>query len=435
MLFPETSQQNNQNIQPLAERLRPTNFDDLIGQEGIWSASSPLRQVVEHDRFFSMIFWGPPGSGKTTLANMIARHGGRPVSFMSAVHSGVKEIRTELDRSQDRLASGQGASLIFMDEIHRLNKAQQDILLPALENGQIKFIGATTENPSFRVNAAINSRSLTFQFSTLSVPALESILQRATIALQASQPGLRLSPEVVRSLAESAGGDARKALNLLDTVACCCHNLDRAISLDDLKPFAKTLALRYDRDGSDHYDLASALIKSIRASHPDAAVYYLARMIAGGEDPLFIARRLVIAASEDIGNANPTALLLATSGMESVAALGMPEARIVLSQVTTYLAASPKSNQAYLAIDLALNDVEKLGSLDVPLSLRNAPTTMMKSIGYGKEYVYPHDDLEKARQMTYLPPELKGRRYYQPCDIGTERQLKANLALLRPVKD
>ena len=435
MLFPENNPNINNDHAPLAERIRPIEYGDLLGQEAIWSPTSPLRKIVEQDKFYSLIFWGAPGTGKTTLALMIGRAVGRPVTIMSAVHSGVREIRQELDRSQQQIDSGLRASLIFLDELHRLNKAQQDILLPALESGQIKFIGATSENPSFRVNPAINSRSLTFHFEPLKSSALIEILHRAVKIIQPEDSPQRILDEVITSIADSSGGDARKALNLLDAILCCCQGQLTDIGLDDLKEHAATLALRYDRDGSDHYDLAAALIKSIRASHPDAAIYYLARMLEGGEDPVFIARRLVIAASEDIGNANPTALLIATSGMQSIALIGMPEARIILAQVTTYLAASPKSNKAYLAIDKAIADVKKYGSLEVPITLRNAPTQLMKDIGYGKEYVYPHDDLENAKKMYYLPTELRGRKYYEATDFGAERQLKATLAQLRPLVD
>lgn len=420
---------------PLAERVRPRVFDDVFGQDRIWAPGSPLRTLVEQDRFTSLIFWGPPGTGKTTLAVLIGRVSAREVVMLSAVHAGVKEIREHLGRSEDRLQQGGKALLMFMDEIHRLSKSQQDVLLPALEQGLVKFIGATTENPSFEVNAAINSRSLVFRFERLSEKATLAVLGRALESPEAALPRNDVAAEVLQAIAKAAAGDGRRALNLLEAVILSAPRHIAPITADGLRAFADALPLRYDKAGDEHYDVISAFIKSIRASHPDAAVYYLARMLESGEDPMFIARRLVIAASEDVGNANPTALLLATAAMQAVHLVGLPEARIMLAQATTYLASSPKSNRSYMALEKAAEDVKALGALDVPMHLRNGVTNLMKQFGYGKNYAYAHDDLEGARKLPYLPEQLKNRHYYEPKDIGAERQLKEVLSHLRPTVD
>jgi len=416
---------------PLAARRRPREAGDIVGQEQVWAINSALRSLVESGQYTSLLFWGPPGCGKTSLAQVIANAGQRPVEFMSAVIHGVKDIRAQIQRSAERINEGKPPLLIFMDEIHRLSKSQQDVLLPSLEDGTIRFIGATTENPSFSVNNAILSRTLVFKLEPLPSAALTTIIERALAASDSALVRRDISAEVIAAIVHAADGDARRALNLLEAVVISAPADQTPITLAALTKVAPTLNLRYDRSGDGHYDLASALIKSIRASQPDAAVYYLARMLAGGEDPRFVARRLVIAASEDIGNANPTALLMATSCLQAVQAIGMPEARIILSQTATYLAASPKSNRAYVAINRALEDVEATGSLDVPLHLRNAPSALMRELGYGAGYVYAHDDPEGAQRLQYLPKELANRRYYEPLTTGVEAQLKANLARLR----
>ena len=414
---------------PLPEQVRPQNFDQVIGQEQIWAPGKPLRAVVEADSYSSLILWGPPGTGKTSLAHIIGLHAGRELVVMSAVQHGVKQIREQISRSEIRRNHGERALLIFMDEIHRLSKSQQDVLLPALEKGSIKFIGATTENPSFEVNHAILSRSLVFALSRLSETALIEILNNSLSDQGSPHCGRKVQEDVLKSLARASDGDARKALNLLHAILSSVPS-DNEVSLESAKPFIGDILQNYDKNADQHYDIVSALIKSIRASKVDAAVYYLARMIDGGEDPMYIARRLLIAASEDIGNANPTALLIANNGLNAVHQIGYPEARIILSQVTTYLAASPKSNRSYLAINQALDDVRKTGSLEVPLHLRNAPTKLMKDMGYGQNYIYAHDNPNAASQQEYLPDELKNRRYYKPLEIGTERQLKENLSRL-----
>lgn len=416
---------------PLAERMRPRLFDELIGQEKIWGKGAALRSMVEADRFNALLFWGPPGAGKTSLAHLIGRASKRPVIVMSAVQHGVKDIRARIAESEDRIAVGQSAALVFMDEIHRLTKSQQDVLLPALEQGSIRFIGATTENPSFEVNGAILSRTIVFKFDRLGEQALVDVQKRALTAPEAALPRTDVGDDVLVAIARAADGDARRSLNLLEAVIAAAPKDRSPISVETLKDVAGSLNLYYDKQGDQHYDTISAYIKSIRASQPDAAVYYLARMLESGEDPVFIARRLVIAASEDIGNANPTALLVATSAMQAVHMVGMPEARIMLSQATTYLAASPKSNRAYVAINKAMEDAQAYGSLEVPLHLRNAPTRLMKEMGHGQGYVYAHDDQKGAAALDYLPERLKGRKYYEPLEAGAEAQLKRNLELLR----
>lgn len=418
---------------PLAERMRPRVPDDLVGQETVWAPGTPLRRLVEEDRFHALLFWGPPGTGKTSLARVIGEASGRALVQLSAVQHGVKDIREVLGRSAERLDSGQRSLVLFMDEIHRLSKSQQDVLLPALEEGLVKFIGATTENPSFEVNAAILSRTLVFGFKPLTRASLMVVMRRALAAMTPSPPAL--ADDVLEALAAAADGDARRSLNLLDAVVAAAPKDAGRVELETIKDLAAAVGLRYDKKGDAHYDTISAFIKSIRASQPDAAVYYLARMLEAGEDPLFVARRLVIAASEDIGNANPTALLVAIAAHDAAHRVGMPEARIPLAQATTYLAASPKSNRAYVAINQALDDVRASGSLDVPLHLRNAVTGLMKSMGYGKGYVYAHDDQSRAQKLDYLPDALRGRVYYEPSEQGTEAQLRKHLEKIRGASD
>ncbi|SME96137.1 replication-associated recombination protein A [Pseudobacteriovorax antillogorgiicola] len=420
------------NETPLPEQIRPLEFHQLLGQEHIWASGKPLRSLVESDSFSSLILWGPPGTGKTTLACLIGRHSNRELVLMSATEHGVKAIREQLHRSEIRRNHGERSLLLFMDEIHRLSKSQQDVLLPALEKGTIKFIGATTENPSFEVNQAILSRSMVFALQRLSEEALQNIIRRAMDEPSSPHQGRCLDQDVIEALARSADGDGRQALNLVQAILSAVPP-GSSVSLEQAKPYLGQILQKYDKNSDQHYDTISAFIKSIRASQVDAAVYYLARMIEAGEDPMFIARRLVIAASEDVGNANPTALLMATSGLQAVHQIGYPEARIILSQVTTYLASSPKSNRSYLAIGSAQEDARR-GSLPIPLHLRNAPSKLMKEFGYGKGYIYAHDHPQAASELDYLPPELRHKSYYNPLDVGTERQLKENLKRLNGKK-
>jgi putative ATPase len=422
---------------PLAERMRPTKPEDFVGQPKIWSSESLLRKLVEKDELYAALFWGPPGTGKTTLAGIIGFSSGRELAWLSAVSTSVKEMREAIQLSANRVEHGGKASILFIDEIHRLNKNQQDVLLPAIESGIVRFIGATTENPSFSVNNSVLSRSLVFVFQSLTPEEIEKSLHTALQRISSEAEPFQVAEGVLKKISDAANGDLRRGFNLLQAAIALAdpYNGTRLISDHVLSELQATFSLRYDKQGESHYDLISAMIKSVRASHPDAALYYMARMLESGEDPLFIARRLLILASEDIGNANPAALSMAQSMHYAVDVLGMPEARIPLAQCLTYLACSPKSNRAYVAIGEALEDVRKLGDLEPPLHLRNAPTKLMKNLGYGKGYAYAHDDPRGAAALTYLPSEIAGRRYYEPSEQGAERQLKENLKQLRPKGD
>lgn len=398
---------------PLAKRAAPTCFDEVVGQEHIWSKDSALYKLVSKNKIHSILFWGPPGTGKTSLASIIAKSLHRPFFMLSAVRHGVKEIRKCIEGSRAALENAEKSHIVFVDEIHRLNKAQQDVLLPAVEEGWIKLIGATTENPSFEVNSALLSRSRVFKFRALDQGALGQIL---ATALAKNYPDRvadfysdQRADEVLIAIAEASNGDARQALHLLEAVVHITES-GTCVTLKSLKDLKQDFVSRYDKNADQHYDIVSAFIKSIRASKADAAVYYLARMLAGGEDPIFIARRLVIAASEDIGIADPQALILANAALQSILQIGMPESRILLSQVTLYLAEAKKSNRSYKMICTAEKLVNSYGDLEVPLHLRNAPTQFMESIGYGKNYIYAHDDPKAASELHYLPRELISRK-------------------------
>ena len=393
---------------PLPERLRPRDLSQIIGQDHLLGEQAPLRQMIDQGHLPSIIFWGPPGVGKTTIALLLAQAVDRPFISLSALNTGVKELREIIAEGGDLLTP-----VVFIDEIHRFNKSQQDALLNAVEKGKITLIGATTENPSFEVNSALLSRC---QVSTLKALDADSIQTLLTQAIQQDQflKDRYIQIEEFDALIQFAAGDARKALNLLDLVASTFEpEVENIITNAIVVKVAQQNIARYDKSGEQHYDLVSAFIKSIRGSDPDAALYWMARMLKGGEDPSFIARRMLIAASEDIGNSNPNALLLAGECFRSVQVLGMPEARIILGQCAVYLATSAKSNSTYLAINKAMDLAEKTANLPVPLHLRNAPTKLMKEQGYGVDYLYPHNYPEHFVLQDYLPPELKGTKLYE----------------------
>lgn len=414
----------NNNI-PLAERLRPQKLDDYIGQEHLVGPNGVVRRMIESGRINSFILWGPPGVGKTTLAKIIANASESPFYTLSAVTSGVKEVREVLQRCKADATSvfSKGRPILFIDEIHRFNKAQQDSLLGAVEDGTVTLIGATTENPSFEVIRPLLSRAQVYTLQPLEKEGLQTLLERA---LREDPILSKRKVEVLSTdaLFRFAGGDARKLLNILDLLEQAYP--EGTIFIDD-KTVIDSLQenpAAYDRNGEMHYDIISAFIKSVRGSDPDAAVYWLARMVAGGEDPAFIARRLVILASEDIGLANPNALLLANATFDALQKIGWPEGRIILAECAIYLATSPKSNSAYMAIDSALAKVRETGDLPVPLHLRNAPTTLMKSMNYGRDYKYPHDFPGNYVKQQYLPDELTDERFWRPGENPSEQRFR-----------
>ncbi|MGE8540264.1 replication-associated recombination protein A [Acinetobacter sp. ANC 3813] len=393
---------------PLPERIRPRDLSEIIGQDHLLGDQAPLRQMIDQGHLPSIIFWGPPGVGKTTIALLLAQAVDRPFVSLSALNTGVKELREIIADSGDLLTP-----VVFIDEIHRFNKSQQDALLNAVEKGKITLIGATTENPSFEVNSALLSRCQVYTLNALDAESIETLLKEA-LRSDRFLKERHIQIEECEALVQFAAGDARKALNLLDLVASTFEpDQENIITNAVVVKVAQQNIARYDKSGEQHYDLVSAMIKSIRGSDPDAALYWLARMLKGGEDPVFIARRMLILSSEDIGNSNPNALLLAGECFRSVQALGMPEARIILGQCAVYLATSAKSNSTYLAINKAMSLAEKTANLPVPLHLRNAPTKLMQEQGYGVDYLYPHNYPEHFVMQDYLPPELKGTKLYE----------------------
>jgi putative ATPase len=431
-LFPDEPPAHGPAPAPLAERIRPRTLDEIVGQEELLGPGRPLREAIARDRLQSLILWGPPGTGKTTLARIIAdTTRARFVSF-SAVLSGIKEIRDVMaDAERLRRATG-GRTIVFIDEIHRFNKAQQDAFLPRVEAGDIVLIGATTENPSFEVNAALLSRSKVFVLRGLTADEIESILARA---LADAERGLgaenaRVAPEARRAIAVHANGDARVALNLLELSVAAAPVVDgmREVSPARVEEAIQRRALLYDKSGEEHYNLISALHKSMRNGDPDAAVYWLARMLEAGEDPMYVARRLVRFASEDIGNADPQALMLAVAARDAVHFMGMPEGNTALAQAATYLATAPKSNAVYTAYARAAADAQTAIAEPVPLHLRNAPTPLMKHLKYGEGYRYAHDEEDAVADMPCLPPALEGRRYYEPTSRGLEKDIRQRLA-------
>ena len=393
---------------PLPERIRPRDLSEIIGQDHLLGEQAPLRQMIDQGHLPSVIFWGPPGVGKTTIALLLAQAVDRPFISLSALNTGVKELREIIAESGDLIVP-----VVFIDEIHRFNKSQQDALLSAVEKGKITLIGATTENPSFEVNNALLSRCQVYTLRTLTEEDISNLIRRALQQDKFLQDRY-IQIEEYEALIQFAAGDARKALNLLDLIASTLEpEVENIITNAMVVKVAQQNIARYDKSGEQHYDLVSAFIKSIRGSDPDAALYWMARMLKGGEDPVFIARRMLIAASEDIGNSNPNALLLAGECFRSVQAVGMPECRIILGQCAVYLATSAKSNSTYLAINKALELADRTANLAVPLHLRNAPTKMMKEQGYGVDYLYPHNYPEHFVAQEYLPPELKGTKLYE----------------------
>ena len=415
-LFDEAGLDNLANRAPLAERLRPATLEDVVGQPHLTGEGGPLRSVVDRGRIGAVVLWGPPGTGKTTLGRVLASTVEEEFVPLSAVTSGVKDLRAALDGARERLKYEGRGTLVFVDEVHRFNKNQQDALLPALEEGLVDFIGATTENPSFEVTAPLLSRSRVLRLQSLSEADLGLLLDRGVNEL-----GVVLSDEAREYLLRLAGGDGRRMLNALEVASAGTKRVEVA----DVERAIGQRALRYGRE--EHYDVISAFIKSVRGGDPDAALHYLARMLEAGEDPVFVARRLVILASEDIGNADPHGLPLAVAAAEAVRLIGMPEGRIPLAQATTYLASAPKSNAAYAAINAALDDVRRENTPEVPMHLRNAVTGLMKEEGYGSGYRYSHADEAEGMNDRYLPEEISDRVYYEPKKSGGEAGIKERL--------
>ncbi|BDD08392.1 ATPase AAA [Fulvitalea axinellae] len=408
--------------QPLAERVRPKTLDHVIGQDHLVGPQGIVRRALAMGAVPSMILWGPPGIGKTTLAQIIAETAKMPFETLSAISSGVKEVREVIQKGRLR-----GKLLLFIDEIHRFNKSQQDALLGAVEKGWITLVGATTENPSFEVNAALLSRCQVYILKNLSEDGMLRLLKQA-VSLDEDFSQREIEIKETKALFQIAGGDARKLLNLFEVVVDTFDKSEKVLITDELVTHnAQQRVALYDKQGDQHYDIASAMIKSIRGSDPNAAVYWMTRMIEGGEDVKFIARRLLISASEDVGNANPTALVIANNCFQAVSAIGYPEARIVLSQCVTYLACSPKSNAAYMAVNMAQRKIRETGSLPVPLPIRNAPTKLMKDQGYGKGYKYSHDYPGNFAYQEFMPEGLEHETFYSPGDNPRENEFRKRL--------
>jgi putative ATPase len=429
-LFPEPAPKTKAPA-PLAERMRPRTFDELVGQEDVLAPGKPLRQAIERDLLQSIILWGPPGTGKTTLARIIAETTrARFVSF-SAVLAGIKEIREVMSEAERLRRTTGRRTIVFIDEIHRFNKAQQDAFLPRVETGDIVLIGATTENPSFEVNAALLSRSKVFVLRGLTADEIGTIVKRALADRERGlgTAGVAVDDDAIRAIALYANGDARSALNLLELSVAAAPSGEGHPRLDTarVQQAIQRRALLYDKSGEEHYNLISALHKSMRNSDPDASVYWLARMLEAGEDPLYVARRLVRFASEDIGNADPQALTLAVAAKDAVHFIGMPEGNTALAQAAIYLATAPKSNAVYAAYTQAAADAQTDVAQPVPLHLRNAPTKLMKDLEYGKGYRYAHDEAAGVSDMTCLPAALEGRQYYRPTERGFEEEIRRRL--------
>jgi putative ATPase len=414
-LFSDAADARAGDVAPLAQRLRPGSLDEFVGQEHVLGERSALRPAINADRVRSSIFYGPPGTGKTTLARIVATTTGAEFEELSAVSATVKDVREVLARARERLGASGRRTILFLDEIHRFNKAQQDALLPAVEEGLVTLIGATTENPYFEVNSALLSRTQVYELESLSPEALREVVRRG-----AAELGTELLPELEELIARRAGGDARSALNILELAADTASAEGTPITEAHVEDAARKRPVVYDKNADAHYDFTSAFIKSMRGSDPDAAVYYLAAMLAGGEDARFIARRMIVLASEDIGNADPRALLVAVAAAQAVEHVGLPEARLNLSQAAIYLARAPKSNASYTALSKAADDVREHGNVKPPKSLRDG-SFYGRQLGNGKGYVYPHSD-PRGFEVDYLPDELKGRTYYEPSGNGEEAE-------------
>lgn len=418
------------NAQPLAERMRPKDLDSFIGQEHLLKKDAALRRALDLGIIPSMILWGPPGVGKTTLAHLIANHLKRPFYELSAISSGVKEVREIIQKAQGTGMFDQKGAILFIDEIHRFSKAQQDSLLGAVEKGTVTLIGATTENPSFEVISALLSRSQVYMLNEHDKSSLEQILNRA-LAEDNELKSREIELKEIEALIALSGGDARRLLNLFEVIVGTFPKNEKVVITNDIvRDRAQQKLANYDKDGEQHYDIISAFIKSIRGSDPNASVYWLARMVEGGEDPKFIARRLIILAAEDIGLANPNALLIANTCFQAVQAVGWPEARIILSECTLYLASSPKGNAAYQAINEAQALVKQTGDLPVPLALRNAPTKLMKDLGYGKGYLYSHDYPGNFAKQEFLPEEVSQTNFFHAGSSPKEQEIAQKIAQL-----
>ena len=439
-LFEERRQQRQREQAPLAARMRPLTFDEFLGQEHIVGPGKVLRKAIEADQMPSLILWGPPGSGKTTLAHLIAGITRSHFESVSAVTSGVADLRRVIEEARERLALHDQRTILFIDEIHRFNKAQQDVILPHVENGAITLVGATTENPSFEVISPLLSRSRVFTLRQLTNEQVQAIVQRAMADREKGLGTMKveMAPDAMEFLVNMANGDARVAINALEMAAFAARASEdgaRQVTLEIVEDALQRRAVLYDKAGDQHYDAISAFIKSVRGSDPDAALYWLGRMIEAGEDPMFIARRLVILASEDIGLADPLALSMAVAAQQAVHFIGMPEGRIPLAEATVYLAASPKSNSAYAALNSAMEDARKTRHEPVPLHLRNAVTGLMKRMGYGGDYKYSHDYEGHFVPQEYLPPALKGRRYFEPTNQGAEGEIAERVRRWRQEQD
>lgn len=431
-LFSKSAEELIKKEAPLADRMRPETLEEFVGQDHILGKGKVLRQAIESDHIPSMIFWGPPGSGKTTLAMIIAKMTGALFIAFSAVLSGVKEIKEVIKEAKEELRYKKRKTILFVDEIHRFNKAQQDAFLPHVEKGTIILIGATTENPSFEVIPPLLSRTKVFTLNPLKEEEIEMILNRALVDRERGLGKYTsiVESDVLKAISRMANGDARIGLNTLEMIVLTTSPDQkgiRHIKKRDLEDILQRKSFLYDKSGEEHYNLISAFHKSLRGSDPDAALYWLGRMLEAGEDPLYIARRMIRFASEDIGNADPQALQVAVSAMHAFHFIGLPEGDLALAQAAVYLATAPKSNAIYLAYQKVQRDVRELGNMPVPLHIRNPVTAMMKDLGYGKDYKYPHDYPDHFVEEEYLPENLKGRIYYDPTDQGFEKELKRRI--------